>query len=94
MAFKGKFWQKYGYVLRNVSGRCKYFVVPESKGLLLSINGINIPFVKSSKYLVANFNNLLRFNNQSRTSIKKARGVKIFFEKCLAAVICRKIQNY
>ena len=42
--------------LRNASGKCAYFVVPESKRLKLFLSGVEIPFL-------INFLNLMNMAN-------------------------------
>lgn len=69
--------------LRNASGRCGYKVVPESKTLTLSLNGENIPFKSSFKYLGVNFNTLFKFNYHARLAIVKCQKVKGMFSSLL-----------
>lgn len=52
--------------LRNASGKCAYFVVPESKRLKLFLNGVEIPFKDKFKYLGINFNKLFKFNDHAK----------------------------
>lgn len=62
--------------LRNASGKCKYTVVPESKSLRLTLDGNEIHFKDSIKYLGVNFNKLLKFNNHVKYNLAKANRVK------------------
>ncbi|KAI8114690.1 RNA-directed DNA polymerase from mobile element jockey [Lucilia cuprina] len=67
--------------LRNASGKCKYTVVPESKNLELLLNGSEIIFKDSVKYLGVNFNKLSKFNNHVACNLEKANRVKGAFSK-------------
>lgn len=62
--------------LRNASGKCKRFVVPQSKILKLYLDGNEIKFENNFKYLGIHFDKLLKFNNHARYSLKKANGMK------------------
>lgn len=59
--------------IRNASGKCARFVVPESKALKLSLDGVDIPFTSEIKYLGVNFNMLLKFNKHARSLVQKAK---------------------
>lgn len=74
--------------VRNASGKCRRFVVPESKLLRLFLDGEEIPFRDSIKYLGVNFTKLLKFNGHARSVIGKAYKIlgafsKIFWNKNL-----------
>lgn len=58
--------------IRNASGKCARFVVPESKSLHLSLDGVDIPFSHNIQYLGLNFNMLLKFNSHARIQLQKA----------------------
>ena len=51
------------------------YVVPESKLLQLSLDGIDIPVKSNLKYLGVNFNNLFKFNNHARIILTKTKGI-------------------
>lgn len=61
--------------IRNASGKCPRHVVPESKSLRLSLDGVDIPFKSSLKYLGINFNILFKFNNHARAVLTKTKGI-------------------
>lgn len=65
--------------IRNPSGKCSSFVVPESKRLHLSLDGVNIPFKNSIKYLGVNFDKLMKFNTHARGTLQKAKRVAGMF---------------
>lgn len=67
--------------LRNASGKCKRFVVPQSKNLKLFLNNNEIKFGNSFKYLGITFNKLLKFNDQVRLNLQKANRMKGAFSK-------------
>lgn len=69
--------------LRNASGKCKRFVVPESKRLRLFLDGHEIPFVSSLRYLGVHFNKLFKFNTHARIFLRKAYNIKGSFGKLL-----------
>lgn len=69
--------------IRNASGKCKRFVVPESKSLKLFLNGIEIPFKEKVKYLGVEFNKLFKFNVHARKVRNKAQGIFASFQKIL-----------
>lgn len=58
--------------LRNASRKCKNFVVPESKLLRLVIDGEEIPFKDTIKYLGIHFDKLFKFNKHARLVKQKA----------------------
>ncbi|XP_075170254.1 uncharacterized protein LOC142242573 [Haematobia irritans] len=61
--------------IRNASGKCHRSVVPQSKILQLFLEGTEIPFMETIKYLGVNFNYLLKFNDHGRNSLQKAKRV-------------------
>lgn len=65
--------------MRNASGKCQRNVVPESKYLQLSLDGIDIPFKSSLKYLGINFGNLFKFNKHARKVLAKTKGISGMF---------------
>lgn len=69
--------------IRNASGKCPYFVVPESKRLSLSLEGIHIPFRDSIKYLGITLNKLFKFNQHARSVKAKVIRIKRMFSKLL-----------
>lgn len=79
------FYQKWGIninarkseaiCIRNASGKCPRYVVPQSKSLQLSLDGVNIPFKSSLKYLGIHFDNLFKFNKHARTAITKSKRI-------------------
>lgn len=74
--------------IRNASGKCKRFVVPESKTLKLVLNGTEIPFKDSVTYLGIEFNKLFKFNVHARKVRNKAQKIfnsflKLFCNKFL-----------
>lgn len=69
--------------IRNASGKCPRYVVPESKLLQLSLDGVDIPFKTSLKYLGINFDYLFKFNNHARTALSKTKGVCGMFTNLL-----------
>lgn len=75
--------------LRNASGKCKNYVVPESKTLKIFLDGVEIPFTNNIKYLGIHFNNLFKFNRHARIVLKKSYKImgafsKIMFNKNLS----------
>lgn len=74
---------------RNPSGKCPYYVVPQSKNLSLDINGVNVVFKDKIKYLGINFNKLFKFNEHARITKNKALKIKGMFTKLL----CNKNLN-
>lgn len=70
--------------IRNASGKCANFVVPQSKLLNLSLDGTDIPFKDTIKYLGINFDKLLKFNNHARSSLRKARAIAGMFSNLLS----------
>ena len=52
--------------IRNASEKCPRYVVPESKGIKLFLEGTEIPFKNSLKYLEITFDKLLKFNEHGR----------------------------
>lgn len=71
--------------IRNASGKCPYFVVPESKRLSLSLEGIEIPFRDSIKYLGITLNKLFKFNQHARSVKSKVNRIKQMFSKLLVS---------
>lgn len=69
--------------LRNASGKCAYFVVPESKRLKLHINGVEIPFKDKFKYLGIYFNKLFKFNDHGKSVLNKVYKIRGFFGRIL-----------
>ena len=65
--------------IRNPSGKCPRYVVPESKSLQLMLNGTNIPFTNSIKYLGINFDKLLKFNGHARNLLEKTKRIAGMF---------------
>lgn len=65
--------------IRNASGKCPRNVVPESKLLQLSLDGVDIPFRNTIKYLGINFNNLMKFNSHARATLQKAKKIAASF---------------
>lgn len=61
--------------IRNASGKCPRYVVPESKLLKLSLDGVDIPFKSNLKYLGINFNKLFKFNLHARTVLEKTKKI-------------------
>lgn len=61
--------------IRNASGKCASYVVPQSKLLQLSLNGVEIPFKSKIKYLGVNFNKLFKFNEHGRSILNRARRI-------------------
>ena len=61
--------------MRNASGKCARYVVPESKILKLSLNGVEIPFKSSIKYFGLNFDKLMKINNHGRILLTKAKRI-------------------
>lgn len=61
--------------IRNASGKCHRLVVPQSKNLSLPLDGIQIPFKTSLKYLGVTFSYLFRFNQHGRLITTKAKKV-------------------
>lgn len=72
--------------LRNASGKCRGFVVPESKQLKLSIDNIEIPFKNNFKYLGVNFSKLLKFNEHARIVLNKSYKIMGSFKR----ILCNK----
>lgn len=68
---------------RNASGKCPYYVVPQSKKLVLSLNGVNVQFKDKIKYLGITFNKLFKFNDHARIVKNKAIRIKGMFTKLL-----------
>lgn len=87
------FYQKWGIeinarkseaiCIRNASGKCPRFVVPQSKSLQLSLNGVVIPFKNRMKYLGVVFSNLFKFNHHARTTLTKSKGICGMFSNLL-----------
>ena len=69
--------------IRNASGKCADYVVPESKCLLLTLNGVEIPIKNNLTYLGVNFNQLLKFNSHGRTLLTKAKRITAMFSGVL-----------
>lgn len=69
--------------LRNASGKCAYYVVPESKRLKLFLNGIEIPFRDKFKYLGIYFNKLFKFNEHAKFVLNKVYKIKGYFGRIL-----------
>lgn len=67
--------------LRNASGKCRRFVVPQSKNLKLFLNNNEIKFENCFKYLGITFNKLLKFNDHVLINLQKANRVKGAFSK-------------
>lgn len=65
--------------IRNASGKCARYVVPQSKTLSLALDGVNIPFKSSIKYLGVHFDKLFKFNNHGRTLLSKAKKISGMF---------------
>lgn len=65
--------------IRNASGKCAKFVVPQSKCLQLSLDGIEIPFKSNIKYLGVKFDKLLKFNNNARSLLEKTKRIAGMF---------------
>ena len=65
--------------LRNASGKCARFVVPQSKLLHLSLDGMEIPFKSTIKYLGVNFDKLMKFNNHARMFLTRAKRISGMF---------------
>lgn len=68
---------------RNASGKCARYVVPQSKLLQLSLDGVDIPFKNGIKYLGIEFNKLLKFNNHARMALQKAKRIAGMFSRIL-----------
>lgn len=69
--------------LRNASGKCRGFVVPESKRLKLFLDGTEICFKDNIKYLGITFDKLLKFNKHARKVISKSYQIMGSFGKIL-----------
>lgn len=69
--------------IRNASGKCHRSVVPQSKSLHLSLDGIVIPFKNNIKYLGVNVSKLFKFNNHARITLQKAKRVTGMFSRIL-----------
>lgn len=67
--------------IRNASRKCPRSVVPESKSLCTVLDGIEIPFKTSIKYLGINFNKLLKFNPHARSMLQKANQITGMFSR-------------
>ena len=65
--------------LRNASGKCAKFVVPQSKLLHLSLDGVDIPFKSSIKYLGVNIDKMMKFNAHGRIVLTKAKRISGMF---------------
>lgn len=65
--------------IRNASGKCPSFVVPESKLLQLYLDGVEIPFRSSINYLGVKFDKLLKFNNHGRNLLTKVKRITGMF---------------
>lgn len=61
--------------IRNASGKCARYVVPQSKTLSLSLDGVEIPFKNTIKYLGITFDKLLKFNKHARAYLSKAKRI-------------------
>lgn len=61
--------------IRNASGKCARYVVPQSKTLTLSLDDVEIPFKNTIKYLGITFDKLLKFNKHARSYLSKAKRV-------------------
>lgn len=69
--------------IRNASGKCPKFVVPESKRLHLNLDGTEIHFKDSLKYLGVTFDKLQKFNNHGRNLLTKAKRITGMFSRLL-----------
>lgn len=69
--------------IRNASGKCRSFVVPESKRLKLNIDGTEIPFKNCFKYLGIEFDKLMKFNKHARSVMGKAYRILNIFSRIL-----------
>ena len=69
--------------MRNASGKCAYFVVPESKRLKLFLSDVEIPFKDKFKYLGIIFNKLFKFNEHGKFILNKVNQVKRYFARIL-----------
>lgn len=69
--------------IRNASGKCPRFVVPESKNLQLFLDGTEIFFRDNIKYLGVTFNKLLKFNTHGRAVLAKVKRISGMFSKLL-----------
>lgn len=69
--------------VRNASGKCHRNVVPESKSLHLTLDGIEIPIKDSIKYLGVNINKLFKFNDHARITLQKAKRVSGMFSRLM-----------
>lgn len=61
--------------IRNPSGKCPKFVVPQSKTLELTLDGVNIPIEQSVKYLGITFDKMLKFNSHARATLQKTKKI-------------------
>lgn len=61
--------------VRNASGKCPNYVVPQSKRLELTLNGVSIPVESKVKYLGVTFDKLLKFNPHARGSLQKSKKI-------------------
>lgn len=69
--------------IRNASGKCRGFVVPESRLLRLFLSGLEIHFRDSVRYLGVRFDKLLKFNKHARTALQKSYRILGAFSKIL-----------
>lgn len=69
--------------IRNASGKCSRFVVPESKRLHLSLDETEIPFNSKLKYLGVVFDKLMKFNNHGRSQLAKSKKITGMFSRLL-----------
>ena len=65
--------------IRNASGKCPRFVVPESKHLQLTLKETEIPFRDRIMYLGITFDKLFKFNNHGRMLLAKVKRVSGMF---------------
>lgn len=69
--------------IRNASGKCPRYVVPESKLLHLFLDGAEIPFKNRLKYLGITFDKLMKFNHHGRNILSKVRRITGMFSSLL-----------
>lgn len=69
--------------IRNASGKCHKLVVPQSKILSLTLDGTEIPFKSSIKYLGVDFHRLMKFNVHGRNKISMAKKIRGMFSGLL-----------
>lgn len=69
--------------MRNASGKCSRTVVSQSKKLHLTLEGVEISFNTTMKYLGLTFDKLLKFNIHARTTLQKAKHISGMFSYLL-----------